>query len=262
MLTSNVYELLGEAGRYALAGALGDRPETAMVVHALARGACRAYLRGTPAQPRAAVVEIMGLPGEPAAFGLEVEELWALLAGLDGWKCVSVGEKDAHALGARMQEAMGRPVRYYREVGLVLARPAARFPHPAVRRLGPADIRLLEDAPSELWAVGYATPAAALAGGYVAGAVVNDQESGAVSLVATAHAHGLVGRYAELGVYTSPAWRRKGLGVSVASVVAQCVQEDGGVPVWGAGHDNTGSLRIAEKVGFEPAFERCFVIRS
>jgi predicted GNAT family acetyltransferase len=63
-------------------------------------------------------------------------------------------------------------------------------------------------------------------------------------------------------VYTSPAWRKKGLGVAVASMVAQCVQEDGGVPVWGAGHDNVGSLHIAEQVGFEPAFERCFVIRS
>ena len=262
MLTPNVYELLREDGRNALAGTLGDRPETALVVHALTHGACRAYVRGTPARPKAAVVEVAGLPGEPAAFGAEVEELWTLLAGLDGWQCVPVGEQHARALGARMQAAMGRPVRYYREVGLVLTMPVVRFPHPAVRRLGAADIRLLEDASAELMAVGYADPTAAVRGGYGAGASVDDQGMGTTSLVATSHAHGLVGRYSELGVSTLPDWPRQGLGVAVASMVAECVQGDGGIPVWVAGQDNVGSLRLAEKLGFASAFGRCSVIPS
>jgi predicted GNAT family acetyltransferase len=85
---------------------------------------------------------------------------------------------------------------------------------------------------------------------------------GTTSLVATSHAHGLAGRYSELGVSTLPAWRGQGLGVAVASLVAECVQRDGGIPVWVAGHDNVGSLSIAEKLGFAPAFGRCFVISS
>ena len=261
MLTSTVYELLDDTGRHALAGVLGDRPDTAMVVYALTRGACRAYARGKPDRPLAAVVEIAGLPGEPVAYGADMQEMWTLLAGLDGWRCVLVGVEDAPVLGARIEEASGGPVRYYRDIGLVLTRPAARFPHPAVRRLTKADVRLLEDAPHELMAAGYATPAALLADGYVAGAIVEGQKPGALSLVATAQAHGLVGRYAEVGVHTLPAWRRQGLGVAVASLVAQCVQDDGCVPVWSAGHDNAGSLRIAEMVGFEQAFHRCYVIK-
>jgi GNAT superfamily N-acetyltransferase len=255
VICSRVHTLLNPAQCRILAEVLGESPETALVVHALMCGACRAYILGTLDRLQSAVIEIDGLPAEPHGFGSDAKLLWQLLKHVDGWDCVLVASEVAHELGSLIQTETGRSVRYYGDIGHVLATPVVFFSHPAVRPLNVRDLRLLESAPDELKGEGFQDQRALLSEGIVAGAVVDGR------LVSRAHAYSQTGRYAEQSVHTLEGWRGRGFATAAASIVAQRVQREGRIPVWSAGEDNWASLRIAQKLGFRQTFRRCFVIR-
>jgi hypothetical protein len=255
VICSKIHTLLDASQCHILAEALGENPETALVVHALVRGACRAYLLGTPDCPHAAVIEIDGLLAEPHGLGADAHLLWQLLKQIDGWDCVLVASKVARELGSLIETETGRPVRTYGDVGSVLATPVVFFSHPWVRPLDVRDSELLESAPDELKGEGWADPQTLLSKNIVAGAIVDGR------LVSRAFACSEIGRYAELSVHTLEGWRGRGLATAAASVVAHRVQNQGRIPVWSTGEDNWASLRIAQKLGFRQTFQRCFVIR-
>lgn len=54
----------------------------------------------------------------------------------------------------------------------------------------------------------------------------------------------------ELGIETSPAWRRRGLAQVVAGAMVADVLAAGRTPVWSCREDNTGSVRLAHRCGF------------
>lgn len=54
----------------------------------------------------------------------------------------------------------------------------------------------------------------------------------------------------ELGVETSPAWRRRGLAQVVAGAMVTDLLAAGRTPVWSCREDNTGSVRLAHRCGF------------
>jgi len=245
---------LDARGCHALADALGDTPETVISVHLLRRGLCRAYMAGQPVRFKGAIVQADDLPTEPTGFGSDPRVLWDLLRSAKGWDCVNVVPGCAPALGELIEGETGVRVRYYGDIYHVLSRPAPGFESEVVRRLGLADIKLLESAPAELRGSGFGSPRGLLSDGVVACAVVSDQ------IASIAHTSARTECHAEIGVYTLENWRGRGFATAAAAIVARCVQEMGQIPVWSAGEGNRASLRVAEKLGFREVSRRVYVI--
>jgi len=248
------YEPLDRNAMRVLARALGDTPQTVISVHLLDRGACRAYVAGEPDRLQAAVIQDDNVPEEPVAFGSDAPAIWDVLQSVDGWACVDVSTQSARSLGDIIQRERGRPVRYYGDVYHALSQPAAALPNPSVRRLTLNDLHLFGPAPPELRINGFGGMPRLLEGGFAAGAVVDGR------LVAMAHTYAVSERHAEIGVFTTAEWRRRGFATAAAAIVAKCTQETGRTPVWSAGETNAASLRVAAKVGFREVSRRTYVI--
>jgi hypothetical protein len=248
------HQPLTPADGAALAGALGDTPESTISVHLLARGLGRGYAVGRPASFAAALVQEIADPREPVGFGSDADALWSILRDLAGWECVSVPSAVAPRLGRLVEAERGRPVRYYGDVYHRLDRPAAAFRHELVRQLGRGDAALLEAAPVELRPRGWGDSERLLAEGIAAAALVD----GAV--VALAFTSARAAAHADIGVATLEPWRGRGLATAAASLVAARIQADGQTPVWSTGEDNLASLRVAEKIGFVAVGRRTYVI--
>jgi len=248
------YRLLDPEQYPALAGALGDTPETMSVRHMLDRRACRAYVAGDPSPLAAAVVQSTDFPAEPMGFGPDPQALWRLLQLAEGWTCISVDYPAAAGLGEIMAQARDVPVRYLDDVYHTLTRPVVRFRHPDVRLLTRADYDLLEAAEAEFRGSLWGSTRNLLEEGIIACGIVGGQ------VVATALVSGCSARYVDIGVYTHPAYRGQGMATAAASLVAEQVQGAGRVPVWSAGAHNTASLRVARKLGFAEVSRRQYVI--
>jgi predicted GNAT family acetyltransferase len=150
----------------------------------------------------------------------------------------------AHALGQRIEQQMGIPVRYEDLLFPTLRKPVVGFRHPAVRQLTLRDARLLETVSEELRWTGFESMHALLRDGLAAVALIEGH------IVAIAHTAARSRGYAELGVGTLEAWRNRGLSSAAAALVAHKVQEAGQIAVWSTSEDNVASLRVAEKLGF------------
>ena len=242
--------------RRALAGTLGDTPESVISIHLLARGLAEAYVAGEPARPDGVIVQGGPDPGELMSFGSDTGVLWELLRLVEGWSCVSVVEPCAEELGRIIEERTGSGVRYYGDIYHVLRSPVARIHHEAARLLTPEDLELVEAAAVEVRGSGWDSTQEMLEEGVVAGAVVKGD------LVAIAFTHARSARHADVAVNTLRKWRGRGFATAAASLVAQRLQEAGQVPVWSGGEDNLASLRVAQKLGFTPIARRIYLIRD
>ena len=234
--------------------AIDETPATAIPIHLLRNGTCRAYAAGDAAALDAVVVRADHLPEEPFGLGTNAQGLWDLLRGLDGWTCVEVAPTVAPRLGALMSEDTGKRVRYYEGVYHTLNKPALVFEDSAVRQMTVDDIDLLSA--SAVDGAEFGGLSRLFLGGVVAGAVVDGQ------VVGTAHTSAVTDRYADIGVDTHEAWRGRGFATAAASIVARRVQEQGRIPVWSCGEDNVASLRVARKLGFEEVSRLTYLIKA
>ena len=115
------------------------------------------------------------------------------------------------------------------------------------------DVPLLAAYRGRAEGTGFATFDDLLTDGFAAGAVVEGR------LVGLAHTNALTARYADIGIATDRARRRRGYASAAASIVARRIQERGLVPVWSTGEDNEASLRIAARLGFEEVSRRVYL---
>jgi predicted GNAT family acetyltransferase len=180
--------------------------------------------------------------------------LWTLLQQVEGWTCILVDTRVAPALGAIIEAGMGCRVRFLDDVTHLLTEPVRVHRDEAVRRLTLADLALLEAAPLELRASLWRDTRQLLAEGVVASAIMSGR------VVATALVAACSERYADIGVFTREGYRGRGYATAAASLVAQAVQAEGRIPLWGAGAHNEASLRVAQKLGFEEISRRRYVI--
>jgi hypothetical protein len=245
--------LLAPSAYPELADTLGEHVDTVISVHLLRRGLCRAYIAGSPQHFTAVVIESPGST-ELRGFGADAEALYNLLEVIPSWSCVDVAPTCAPALGRLIEERMGVAVRYYADLHHALRKPVEFRHDPAVRRLTPADVSLLESAPAGVRAEGFGTAYAMLAEGVVAAAIVADRIVGIAFTSARSH------DYADVAVSTLEPWRNRGFAAAAAGLVAHDIQEAGQIPVWSTGEDNWASLRVAEKLGFSRECELTYVI--
>ncbi len=251
------YEPLDATSCRVLADRLGDTSHTIISTQLLRRGLCKAYVAGDPARFDGAIVQARDFPGEPAGYGSDPVVIWELLGSVEGWDCILVATDCAPVLGEMMIREMGVTVRYLDDICCEMDGPAPAFDDEAVRLLTLDDLALLEAAPPDLRASCYHDTRDLLTDGIVACAIVSGQ------IVATALAAARSERYAEVGVFTSGNYRRRGYATAAASLVCTSVQGAGQTPVWSAGAHNAASLRVATKLGFvEVSRSRYVIVRE
>jgi hypothetical protein len=253
-MNTDLHDPLDSGVGQALTDMLGDTPETLISVHLLRRGLCRVYVAGDPAHFEGVIVQATARPAEPTGFGSDANVLWALLPDVEGWDCINVSADCARPLGNLLRRETGVAVRYLDDVYHTLTEAAPMFRNEAVRLLEEADLDLLASAGPELRASCWDSVEGLLAEGIVACAIVEGR------IVATALTAARTGRYAEIGVYTNEAYRRRGFATAAASLVARQVQESRQIPVWSVGGHNVASLRVAHKLGFVEVSRRVYVI--
>jgi GNAT superfamily N-acetyltransferase len=234
-----------------LADTLPDTPETVISISQLRRGLARAWVVGEVERFETAVIEDLGQPGEPLAFGHNPQQIADLLPHIPDWYCVNVSYEMAPVLAPLLEAQMGCPIRLLEDVYHTLTQPAPRFNQPHVRLLTPADLSLLENAPPELHG---SQPRRTLLEMAVAGAIVEGQ------LVAIAQNYARSDRYGEIGVHTLSEWRKNGYATAATATVARYIQSLGLIPVWSCGESNQASLRVAQKLGFTEVSRRVYLI--
>jgi RimJ/RimL family protein N-acetyltransferase len=69
-------------------------------------------------------------------------------------------------------------------------------------------------------------------------------------------------RFAEVSVNTTPNYRRRGLGRSVVSALAQHVLQNGRLPLYTVAESNSASIRLAEQLGFLDSGARELMIEA
>jgi hypothetical protein len=238
-----------------LADALPETPETVMTVHFLRRGLARAVVAGDPAQPAAVVVQAHALPEEPTVHGDDPGAILSALSRLQGWEYINAAASVAPALAEAVKGATGYAPELIGEVYYVLDRPVVPIPHRAVRRLGPADLPLVEPEVEDLGNIGwrFGDSDTLLRDGFVAGAVVDGR------LVAAAYTSAKGERYAEVGVATYEPWRGRGFAHAAAALVCADIQHAGLIPVWSTAEENGASRRVAAKLGFGEVSHRVYL---
>jgi GNAT superfamily N-acetyltransferase len=237
-----------------LAALLPDTPQTVISRAHLLWGTARAYAVGlTEVGFETAVVEDPGCPGEPMIFGHNPQQIANLMPRIPNWFCINVASEIAAELAPLLATRMETSMRQQGDVYHILTQPppATLLDRSDIRLLTPNDLPLLEAAPPELRG---SNPEHLLHQTAAAGAIVNNQ------LVAIAQNYALTEGYGDIGVFTLPAWRGRGLAAAAAALVARWLQENGRIPVWSCGEHNQASLRVAEKLGFVKNGRRVYII--
>ncbi len=255
---------LDEAGRLALAEALPDTEQTSMSTHRLRWNLARAAVIGPVERPQAAVVQAHALMTEPAVFGEDPALIWRLLSAFDGWTNPHVAVPVGAPLAALIEAETGRAHRLEEEIyfqdrpvdgGPSTLTDPAPLMVPDVRRLGPADIHLMEAATAAMGMTGwrFGSAAAQIEGGYAAGAVVDGR------LVAVGFTASRSPRYGEVGIHTLAAYRGRGYAAAAAALVAQDLHRAGLTVVWSTSTENIASRRIAAKLGLVEVSRRVYL---
>jgi RimJ/RimL family protein N-acetyltransferase len=128
---------------------------------------------------------------------------------------------------------------------------------PAPRRLGPADEGALAALSVESSWIGntWGGPAGLAARAVAWGAFAGGR------LVSVAVPFFVGAAYEDLGVVTEPDARGRGLSAACAAALCDDVRARGHTPSWTTTPDNTGSLRVAAKVGFvQDRLDRMYVV--
>ena len=251
---NTTFKPLDHKGCLELADTLGDTPETAISVHLLKRGLCRAYVAGDLSHFDGAILQNVLDPAEPTGFGSNPEILWELLKSVNDWACVDVETECSLALGKIIESETGLKVRYYGDIYYALMKPAIIYQNDFVRQLTLDDLELIESAPDDLSKSGFENYRCLLTEGFSAGAVISGK------LVGIAHTSARSDLHADIGTFVLEDYRNRGFSTVAASIVAQRVQESGQTPVWSTGESNFASQKVAHKVGFTEVARRTYVI--
>ena len=237
-----------------LAQSLPDTPENVISIHCLKRGLAKTLTIGSPRDFSAAIIQTDSCPAEPNSFGCNAEEILQLLSAVEGWTCVLADSGVADALGPLIEARRSCRVRFLEDIYHVLEKPLVGFHNELVQQLRMEDLELLEAAPKELRSGSWDSTHRLLSEGIIACAIVEGQ------IVATALTTAFSNKYADVGVYTDPAFRQRGFALAATAIVVNQVLAGGRTPVWSTGASNTASLRMAERLGFLESSRRKYVI--
>lgn len=229
----------------------GDTIDTLIPFHQLRHRRGHATLIGTPEAPRGVVIQAND---EPTTFGDDAEAIWQILQHLTDWFCVEIAIDVGRKLLPLMQSRYAS-VRWYESPYYVLdglpIKPHA--PEIETRLLTPADIPLWQNSP-DFSSTGFKTHDDVLREGFAAASFVDGR------MVAIAQTYALSEKYADIGVFTAEAYRKRGLSTYAAALVMEQVAARGQIPAWSTGADNLASQRVALKLGMKEVLRRVYLI--
>lgn len=241
---------------------IGESPETIVMHYMIRANLATIFCVGTAEDFSAAVVQWQGQPREPMGFGTSGTDIWRILQTMSGWEAINVPLTVAATLATSMTEDDDTSidsVRHYEDIYYTLQKsalaPNRTIDGVTVRLLTSADAPLMQAAPRELRpANGFLGIEEALDMNIIVGAIAGD------TLVAIAQEVAQSPSFIEVGVYTAPDYRQRGISTQATYVVCQQIQALGKVPVWSTGEDNWGSQNVAQKIGFEEVSRRVYLI--
>jgi RimJ/RimL family protein N-acetyltransferase len=218
---------------------LPDRPGPLIGLHVLQTGHGSFLVDRWP-DPRAALVETAGnhsLVGDPTA--LTPADLRGRIAGF---------LQTPEPFEPLVREAFPDLALWERVIFELKGRPSLDPPPSVeVRRLQPGDAaRVVGLPPKASWIANtWGGPAGLAESGHAWGAFVDRR------LVSVACPFFVGERYEDIGVVTEPEHRGVGLSVACAGALCHDILRRGRRPTWTTSPDNTASLRVAEKLGFQ-----------
>lgn len=252
MTAPGACRLLDREGRLALAGWLGDSPESCVAVHLLRRDLCQAWVSGEPADPLAVIIQPDPAPRQLAGFGTAAPAISELLARFHQWESIEVDSSVAAQLGAALA---GKPVRCYDTSCFTATGPVTRIDHPLVRRLRPTDRRAVEQFGGLNPGAWFGDTPTLLRAGFAAGAVSGGE------LVALAFSAAITARHAAVAAFTLEPVRGRGLARASVSLACRAAELRGLLPVVSCGAGNVPALAIARRLGLVECCRRTLVIR-
>src|SRR5215207_4651928 len=235
-----------------------------MSTHRLRWNLAQAAVIGPVERPQAAAIQAHALMTEPAIFGDDPALVWQVLRAFDGWTNPHVTVPVGAPLAALIEAETDRAYRLEEEI-YFQDRPASGDPStltdPAslaiseVRRLGTADIPLMEAATDAMGMTGwrFGSAAAQISGGYSAGAVVDGR------LATVAFTASRSPRYGEVGIHTLAPYRGRGYAAAAAALVAEDLHRAGLTVIWSTSTENIASRWIAAKLGLVEVSRRVYL---
>ncbi len=228
----------------AVAATLPVTPYYVVPYAGLRRGLDRAFFSGSRSNPEAIILQHPSDPAEPEYLGRNVEAGWSVLSRIPGWFCLNGSTDEMNLFAEIFSREIPHPFHRLGDLFFTLETPPKSQPNAAVRRLRLPDLPLVQRYPGNVWGNSYRTFDELLTDGVVTGAFADDR------LVSVAILSADNGRYADVGVHTLEAYRRRGLSAEAAALVAEEARARGLIPIWSTGSHNLASQRVAEKLGF------------
>jgi hypothetical protein len=238
----------------ALASRLPDDPFHLNARCLLLRGLADAWTSESATDPGIVVVRSPWEPKEPMLFGDRADEAWPVLREIDGWTCVNCAADIADTVARCIERETGWATRRLADVYYTLEGPGRPHENPYVRLLGEEDLELVQAAPPVLHPTGFESLLAAVEGGLVAGAILDQNLVSTVSMTASSE------EFANLAAFTLEGYRGRGFATAGTGQVVRGLVARGLVPVWSAGEDNRASAAVARRLGFEEAGRKAYVI--
>jgi RimJ/RimL family protein N-acetyltransferase len=214
-----------------------ERPGPVIYEHVLnsGYGQCRVDRWPAPRVVLAEVAENIALRGDPAALTRsELAEITGLVEAPQEWLPV-------------LRESDPDLAVWPRVVTVLPATAPTPPPHPHVHRLTAADADLLAALPADVAWIHESWDG--IDGLLQSGVGYGFAVDGKIVSVAVTFFRG--GRYEDIGVVTVAEHRRKGLSTACAAAVVADIRARGHIPTWTTSPDNTASLAVAARLGFE-----------
>ncbi len=217
---------------------LPDRPGRLVGLHTFQTGNGACFVDRWP-DPRAVVARSGGhcsLSGDPSA--LTPEDLAGHVSGMIDAPPEFV---------PLIEKAFPDVLVWERRIFELPKAPAPAGNGSAVRRLGPGDVhRVWGLAPEIDWIHNpWGGPYGLACSGYAWGGFDGDR------LVSVAASFFVGQRYEDVGVVTDAAFRGRGVNPACATKLCQDIRSRRRTPSWSTSPDNTASIRVAQKLGFE-----------
>lgn len=240
-----------------VADLLPDNPDNVQSLHFLTHTPklTEVITTGKKGHPRSFLIRHQSAYQEPKVYSNVPEDIVSLLQSIKDWCCVLVANNVAKETQKLIEVTFKTKAKPYQDVYFVLKNQVKKIENKNVRLLTLKDLPLIKQAPKKLQGAGFNSSKEMLQKGVVAGAIIDHK------LVAIAHTSAITPKYADIGVFTHPAFRRQGLSSVAVSLVAQKLKQQGITPVWSTGEDNLPSQNLAKKVGFEEIHRNTYIIK-
>ncbi len=231
---------------------LPDVPETVIANHLIKNNYCKLFVSNDHI-----IVQSDFGPEELIGFGSDANEIFQLLKQIKGWRCIVLDTNVATKLGDLLLSNTKINVRYLTDVYHTNNQKIiTNKNYEGASLLKAENTEEIQIITKEFEINGFKTINELLVNGFLVFSKIEDQ------IVSITYTSALSQKYADIGTFTKEAFRGQGFSTANATLVVNKVLEIGKIPIWSCGDTNSGSLKVAQKLGFKEVSRRKYVIGS